>query len=64
MTGVADRTGKVLPVARIRLEKKQMPVAVAPERPPVFHVFEEMYARTMRDAETRSYASGLAAGHS
>jgi len=35
------------PIARLRLEK--VPVLPSRERAPVFHVFEELYARALRE---------------
>ncbi len=39
-------------IARRRHDKQREPAAAAREHPPVFHVFEELYARTLR--ETRA----------
>jgi hypothetical protein len=65
VTVAAKGSGRDRPLARLRLariaeaERTQPP---ARERPPVFHVFEELYARTLRNVEarlTRPRASGL-----
>jgi hypothetical protein len=49
-------------VARVRLEKMPAPAIAARERPPVFHVFEELYARTLREVQARPSAAVLATG--
>jgi len=49
------------PIARVRLEKVPASEIVAGQRPPVFHIFEELYARTLREMEARSSAATLVA---
>jgi len=46
---VRPRPAKVdpRPIARLRLDR--VPVLASRERPPVFHVFEELYARAVRE---------------
>jgi hypothetical protein len=51
----------VHPVARVRLERvAAVPASALParERPPVFHVFEELYARTRREMRSAALATG------
>jgi hypothetical protein len=55
-------SGKARPIARIRLEKARLSDVAARERPPVFHVFEELYARTVREMEIHPRAGTLASG--
>lgn len=62
MTISSRGPGKARPIARIRLEKAQLSDLAARERPPVFHVFEELYARTIREMEARPGAGTLASG--
>ena len=50
-------------IARIRLEKRPESALAARERPPVFHVFEELYARTLREMQARSSAAAVTAGN-
>lgn len=42
------------PIARLRLAKVPASAVADRERPPVFHFFEEIYARTLRDVEARA----------
>ncbi len=42
------------PIARLRLAKAPASAVANRERPPVFHFFEEIYARTLRDVEARA----------
>ena len=67
MTVAPKVRGKGRPLARLRLAKLaqvEMPAAPARERPAVFHVFEELYARTVRDMDERPRAAPLVSGNS
>lgn len=64
MTSPSKVAGKARPIARLRLAKVPASAVAALERPPVFHVFEELYARTLRDIEARTCTARLAAGNS
>ncbi len=61
MTGSAKASDRRQALARLRLLRLESP-APQRERPPVFHVFEELYARTLRELEPRSCGTTLAAG--
>ncbi len=47
----SSRSSAMRPIARVRLEKVPVSQIVAGQRPPVFHIFEELYARTLREME-------------
>ncbi len=55
----SSRGSAMRPIARVRLEKVPASEIVAGQRPPVFHIFEELYARTLREMEARSSAATL-----
>jgi hypothetical protein len=48
-------------IARIRLAKIREPEAATRDRPPVFHVFEELYARTLREMQAPPSSAAVAA---
>ena len=60
MTDPAKSSAGRRAIARLSLARAEAP---APQRgrPPVFHVFEELYARTLSDTEPRSCGATLAA---
>ncbi len=63
MTRSSASPGEVRAIARLRLAKVPVSRVADAERPPVFHVFEELYARTLREMEARSCSAALVAGN-
>jgi hypothetical protein len=61
MTSSAKAPDRRQALARLRLVRMESPEPRR-ERPPVFHVFEELYARTLRELEPRSRGTTLVAG--
>ncbi len=61
MTSSAKAPDRRRALARLRLVRVEAQPTHR-ERLPVFHVFEELYARTLRDLEPRSSSTTLVAG--